>query len=436
MTRTRRTRRPVGRAVMALAILMVAIVAGQASAAPGVQTWTGAANGATPDLERGGFALNNASGGVITANGVAGTLNFTLDGTAYVGFCTDTSRLFSTGTEPVETTVQEPPASANARALAWILLNRTPSGPSTPAKITAASTGQIAAWVLVDAQINRTNPTNNAALNAAGLALAQEALAATATPASLIVSASAPAAGATTSTVTVAGRPGAVVTLAVTSGPASLAATQLTIGANGSATTTLTTTGPGAVSVAASTPGDGRLININPTNAQTRPQATAIAQPTTLTATLQVAFQAAPTTPTPQVPVTQVPKPTPTVAITKTAPARAKVLKKVRYRITVRNSGEVALRNVVLRDPLPRGLSFVTASRASTLGNGALSFRMGTLAVGQSRTVVVTLMADADVRGSRVNTATVSATGVRPASASASTVFRALVRRVQPAVTG
>ena len=45
-------------------------------------------------------------------------------------------------------------------------------------------------------------------------------------------------------------------------------------------------------------------------------------------------------------------------------------------------------------------------------------------------------MANASVTGSRVNTATVSATNVRPVSARAATVFRPLVRRVQPAVTG
>jgi uncharacterized repeat protein (TIGR01451 family) len=126
----------------------------------------------------------------------------------------------------------------------------------------------------------------------------------------------------------------------------------------------------------------------------------------------------------------------PKVSITKTGPARAKVLTKVSYTITLKNTGKVTLRNVVLRDRLPRGLSFVTASRTSSLGNGNATFQIGSLAPGASRTVVVTLMANASVTGSRTNTATVSATGVRPKSAQAATVFRAPVRRVQPAVTG
>ncbi len=420
---------------MALALLAFAVVAGQASAAPGVQVWTGGAAGATPDLERAGFSLLDANGAVITPAGIAGTLNFTLDGTAYVGFCTDTSRIFSTATEPVETTIQDPPATANARALTWLLLNKAPTGASTPEKVQAAAVAQVAAWILVDAQINKTTPTTDAALNTAAVALAQEALAATASPASLSATAVAPAAGATSTTVTVFGRPGALVTLSVTSGPGTLAASQVVIGPGGFGTTTLTASGAGTVVISASTPGDGRLIDIDPTDPETLPQSTAAAQPTTLAVSAQVVFQAAPVTPvTPTVPVTQVQRPT--VALTKTAPARARVLSNVRYTITVRNSGKVTLRNVVLRDRLPRGLSFVGASRASTLSDGSATFQIGTLAPGQSRTVIVTLMANASVTGSRVNTATVSATNVRPVSARAATVFRPLVRRVQPAVTG
>lgn len=425
-----------------MAFLAFAVLAGQASAAPDMETWTGQAAGSTPDLQREGFTLNGP-GGVITTNGIAGTLNFKLaDGTAYAGYCTDINRLFSPGVEPVETTVLAPPTAAADRALTWILLNRVPTGAETAAKNQAGAAGQVAVWLLVDpTEINTTTPTGDAALNAAAKALVQEALAATASPASLSITTVAPAAGASTSTVTVFGRPGATVTLAVTSG--SLSASQVVIGPGGFATTTLTVAGPGTVGITASTAGDGRLISINPTNPQTTPQPTAAAQPTTLTANAQVLFQnttpvtpttptVAPTTPT-TVPVARV---IPKVSITKTGPARAKVLTKVSYTITVKNTGKVTLKNVTLRDHLPRGLSFVTASRTSTLGNGDATFQIGSLAPGASRTVVVTLMANASVTGSRTNTATVSATGVRPKSAQAPTVFRALIRRVQPAVTG
>ena len=419
---------------MALTLLAFAILAGQASAAPGIQTWTGNADGSTPDIERNGLTLLDTNAAPLPG-AIAGTINFTLNSAAYVGYCTDTTRQLSTSPEPVDAVVQDPPATEEARALTWILLNRTPTGTPTPEKQQLAATAQVAAWLLVDGQISQTAPTRDAVLNAAALALVKEARAATASPTSLSISTVAPAAGSTSSTVTVFGRSGAVVTLSVTSGGGSLSATQVVIGPAGFGTATLTASGPGAVTIAASTAGDGRLISINPTDQETQPQPTAAATPTTIDATAQVVFQAAPVTPvTPTVPVSRVP--TPKVAIAKSGPARAKVLSKVRYTITVRNSGKATLRNVVLRDRLPSGLSFVGASRASTLASGNATFQIGTLAPGASRAVTVTLMANASVTGSRTNTATVSATGVRPVSARATTFFRPLVRRVLPAVTG
>ncbi len=421
-------------ALVALAVTAMATLAGQASAAPAVQTWIGGSAGLTPDLQRDGFSLIAPDGSTITTNGIAGTINFTLDGTTYVGYCTDTNRIFSTGTEPVETTVQDPPATATARALTWIILNRTPTGASTPEKDHAGAVAQVATWILADPGINKDTPTSDSGLNQAAKDLVTEALAATAAPASVGVSATVPAAGATTSTLTVVGRPGATVDLAVASGPGTLSAGQVVIGAGGSATVTLTATGVGPVVITATTAGDGRLIDIDPTNVETTPQSTAAAEATTLSASAQVTFQAAPVTPV--APTVAVRAATPRVAITKSGPARAKVLSAVSYTITVRNTGKVTLRNVVLRDRLPRGLSFVRASRTSRVSSGNATFTIGSLAPGASRTVVVTLMANASVRGSRTNVATVSASSVRPKSAQAATVFRALVRRVQPAVTG
>ena len=423
----------------ALAVIAFGAIAGSASAAPAVQAWTGEADGSTPDIERSGLEILDLNGDPISSGGIAGTLNFTLDGTAYVGFCTDTSRIFSLDPEPVETTVQDPPATAADRALTWILLNRTPSGAPTPEKSQQAAISQVATWLLVDAQINKDSPTGDAALNDAAKALVQEALVATAVPASLSVTAGTPAAGATTATVTVTALPGATVTLAVTSGAGTLSATQIVVGPGGTGTTVLTTTGPGTVGVSATTAGDGRLIGINPTDPETRPQPTAAAEATTLTANLQVAFQAAPppaVVPPAAPPAVGTGTPTPTVSITKSGPARARALTRVRYRITVRNTGKVTLRGVVLRDRLPRGLSFVRASRAYRLAKGNATFRLGNIPPGRARTIVVTLKANASVRGRRVNTATVSAANVRPRRARAATVFRPLVRRVQPAVTG
>lgn len=438
--RTSASLRTLATLLIALAALL-GLSAARASAAIVPQTYTGQAGGATPDIEQGGLVFNNASGGTIPSGGSAGTLNFTLGGTPRIGYCIDTSRVFNEGTELVETTEQDAPATAANRAVTWILLNRTPSGTPTPEKRTQAAVSQVAVWILVDGQINKTTPTNNAAINTAAAALVQEALAATANPASLALSATAPAAGATTSTVTVSGRAGATVALSVTAGTGTLSASQVVIGAGGTATVTLTSPQPGSVTIGATTAGDGRLILIDPTDPQLQSQATATAEPNQLSATLAVSFLATtPTTPTtpatPTVPGGVTGRPAPKLTIVKTAPASAKVLTRVRYRITVTNPGTVAVTNVVVTDRIPGGMSFAKATRTSTLSKGVLTFKLGRLAAGTSRSFYVFLVANGGVTGSRTNTATVSADRVTPRRASATTRFTAKIRRVQPAVTG
>jgi uncharacterized repeat protein (TIGR01451 family) len=436
MFRNGRSRRSVARTTAALLTALVAallLAVGQAAAAPGTQTWTGQAAGATPDIELGGLTLFNTSGGAFISNASAGTLNFTVNGTAYVGYCTDTTEIFSTGTEPVEVTTQAPPATAATRAAAWIILNRTVTGAPTPAKQQQAAVAQVAIWLLLDGNINKTTPTSDPALNAAAAALVAEAQAATATPSTLTVTAATPAAGATSTTVTITGKPGAVVSLSASGG--TLSAPSVTLGASGTATVTLSVTGPGTATVSASAAGDGNYIAIEPTGPTPQPQATAAATSSTLTASVGATFTSTQVTPSgPTTPIAG--GATARLVITKKAPARARVLSRVKYTIVVRNTSKVAARSVVLRDAIPSGLSLVTASRARTLSNGVITFRLGTLAPGASRTVTVTLLADASVRGKRTNVATVSATGVRAVRATAATVFRTLARRVQPAVTG
>ncbi len=434
-------------ALIAAALLALGLLAGQASAAPALQTWVGQPTGASPDILAGGLTLFGPQGDVVATGASAGTIGVALDGVPYAAFCTDIGRIFSTSPEPVETTVQDPPATPTARALTWILLNRTPTGSPTPEKQRLAAAAQVATWILVDPKINSSVPTDDAALNAAALALVQEANAATASPVSLSLSAVVPAAGATSSTITVFSRPGTLVTLSVSQGAGSLSTSDVLVGPGGFGTATVTVPGPGTVSVSASTPGDGRLIDINPTNPRTRPQPTAVAEPTTLTATTPVVFTAAPAAPVAPAPVARVAPVAPVavpvagvgvpkVTISKRGPTRARVLSQIDYTIVVRNPGTVTLRNVVLRDRLPRGVAFVGASRRSSLTRGVVTFRLGTLAPGQARTIIVTVVATSSVRGARVNIARVTATGARMVGARARTAFRPLVRRVQPAVAG
>ena len=437
MFRNGRSRRPVARMTAALLTALVAallLAVGQAAAEPGTQTWTGQAAGATPDIERGGLTLFDTSGNAFITNASAGTLNFTVNGTAYVGYCVDTTEMFSTGTEPVEITTQAPPSTTATRAAAWIILNRTVTGAPTPAKQQQAAVAQVAIWLLLDANINKIAPSNDPVLNAAAAALVAEAQAATATPSTLTVTAATPAAGATSTTVTITGKPGAVVSLSASGG--TLSAPSVTLGASGTATVTLSVAGPGTATVSASAAGDGNYIAIDPTGPTPQPQSTVAATPSTLTASVGATFTTTQGT-QPSGPVTPIAGgATARLVISKKAPARARPLSRVTYTIVVRNTSKVAARSVVLRDVIPSGLSLVTASRARTLNNGVITFQLGTLAPGASRTVTVTMLADASVRGKRTNVATVSATGVRAVRAAAATVFRTLARRVQPAVTG
>ena len=109
---------------------------------------------------------------------------------------------------------------------------------------------------------------------------------------------------------------------------------------------------------------------------------------------------------------------------------------KVRYRIKVRNPTRVTVRNVVLRDRIPSGMSFVDATPDATVENGRVRWSLGTLRPGESRTVTLWLQASITVEGDRTNVATVSATAVRTVRARVSTFFQAVQRRTRPAVTG
>ena len=126
----------------------------------------------------------------------------------------------------------------------------------------------------------------------------------------------------------------------------------------------------------------------------------------------------------------------PRLAIAKTGPRRARGLQRLTYSIRVRNPGKAVARNVVVTDRLPSGLVYVKASRRATVRGRTITIPMGNLQPGRFRTVKVTVRAAANVRGRKVNVAVARATDVRPVRDTAATVFRPLVRRVIPAVTG
>jgi uncharacterized repeat protein (TIGR01451 family) len=127
---------------------------------------------------------------------------------------------------------------------------------------------------------------------------------------------------------------------------------------------------------------------------------------------------------------------TPTIGITKAAPKRARGLQRFVYTIRVRNTGTVIARNVVITDPLPAGLTYLRSSRKATIKGRTLTINMGNLQPGASRVVKITVRGNANIRGRRVNVATATADSAPTVRARAVTVFRPLVRRIVPVVTG
>ena len=75
------------------------------------------------------------------------------------------------------------------------------------------------------------------------------------------------------------------------------------------------------------------------------------------------------------------------LAIRKTGPETAQLGQNVTYTVTVQNTGNTTAKNVVVTDPVPEGFSSATGQRE-------LSFNVGDLAAGASKTMQVTLRAD------------------------------------------
>ena len=439
-----RTRRRAHRSVAFVLAAVAALLVLQMSSALGAsqaQQWTGQADGPTPDIDRTDL-LYYLPDGTQGPGGAAGTINLTLDGVPVVAYCIETTKFLNQNTPgPIADVTEVPLATAADRAVLWILQNRTPTGPVTPAKQDEAAASQVAVWVL-RGELRATNPTSSAAINAAAAARIAEALAESATPRTLALSAVAPAAGATSATVTVAAKPGSVVQLAVTSGPGTLSSSSVTVGPGGTATVALSGAGPGTTTISGTTAGDGTLYAIQPTSDDS--QNTTASAKGTISASTTVTFAAVAGTVTPAAPVTPAPAVTPAarvtakakLAISKKAPKTARVLKRIKYTIVVRNTSKVTAKKVILRDRLPSGLSFSKSSRKGTVKKGNITFKLGTMKPGQKRTIKVWLVANASVRGKRTNTATVSAASVRPVRAKAVTVFAPIAKRIQPAVTG
>ncbi len=83
------------------------------------------------------------------------------------------------------------------------------------------------------------------------------------------------------------------------------------------------------------------------------------------------------------------------------------------YQLKVTNTGEVDLKNVVVTDPAPAGVTMLTTDKGSIVNN-ALSLTIASLPVGQSVSVNITAKVAQQQDGKIVNTACVNAPEVNP----------------------
>ena len=90
----------------------------------------------------------------------------------------------------------------------------------------------------------------------------------------------------------------------------------------------------------------------------------------------------------------------------------------VTFTLTVRNTSTEDARNVVVTDPLPSGLTFVSVTTSEGQCSGSITVRcdFGTLNAG--RTATITIVVRPAAEGSYTNTATVSADQIPERSAS------------------
>lgn len=97
----------------------------------------------------------------------------------------------------------------------------------------------------------------------------------------------------------------------------------------------------------------------------------------------------------------------PVLAVTKSGPAERYLGRPADFEITVSNTGDGPARDTVLTDTVPAGLQFESASDGGQFANGVVTWTLGTLEPGASRTVKVTLRAL--TAGPTTNTATARA---------------------------
>ena len=146
-----------------------------------------------------------------------------------------------------------------------------------------------------------------------------------------------------------------------------------------------------------------------------------------------------PTPPGPPVPPEPpVPPPTTHLRVVKTMPRVARVGKRIGFRLTVTNTGQVAARDVKMADVPPANVAVAAlkANRRPQRGGGYALWHLGRLAAGASRTVRGSVLVERGAPGIKRNWVFAAAVNARLAQDRADTRLRAAQSGRAPAVTG
>jgi len=393
------------------------------------------------------------------------------------GFCVDSQHVIAGNTDysvSLRTAADDPRlATPRYGEAAWLIQSAEGliAAAAPAARSLEAGALQTAVWQLTD-QIREVDPTSDSALNARTAALrALAAGRAIGGPLTVTPAMTRGCAGRSSVALTLTGTPGSSATLAVTSGAGTVSPAEVRFGADGTAQASITSSTPGTVGVTARSEG-GTLTRIaRASTGATTPQETMVLVPQSYSATASVAFDDCPVIPfeepttTPATPTTPVdPLQTPTAkpsfpvtppadatprqplqtaprfTLTKSGPATVRAGARASYTIRVVNRGTTTLRDLVLTDDLPQGMSLSGTPVGSRLRGGSVVWSLTPLKAGATRTLHVNVRIDAGIAGRRCNrvTGTVGAGSgsvTTSRTAKACTVVKAVTRAILPAVT-
>ena len=125
-----------------------------------------------------------------------------------------------------------------------------------------------------------------------------------------------------------------------------------------------------------------------------------------------------------------------TLRIVKTGPANAKHGRNIGYRLTVTNIGKVASFNTQITDTIPKGMTLAVLPKGATLSRGVITWKLGTLLPGKSRSVVVMLRSSGTRTLRRCNIGAVRADNAPRVTDPACTRFTRVAGTNVPGVTG